>query len=847
MSFIGKIFGAIIRVAFVAIGAMLGGPIGAFIGAIIGSFVAGAVESLFTKKPSTKTEVSKVNVRVGEPIRWLAAGQNRMGGAVLFAEFDSAGNLWYLVVHCDSILVTKNKVLLDENEVTLDGSGNVTTADFCLDSKGNAWTAGTKVPYVQIWTTTYSESNPTPPAISALAAAFPTKWTSDHKLVGTTYSVVKMKALKVEDRHKIYKWRGPLGLGEPSVSIVGDWGHAFDPRDGTQTNNVPTSYKFTRNPVLLWVWFRTHRYGRNKSRDSINWARIAEQATICDETVSGLVGTHTRYLCDVTIPEDRTRSDAEQDIMITMDAQLVFDDDGKCWPRVGKYVAPTLVLTRNRDIVAMESVEAQNGESETQGVIIRYTDPTANYAIQPSAAWLNPHYYNAGEAASFLTIEAPAIQDHNQAMRIAKAIGLRVQPPYKLAPTTGLRGLKAMRERFTNLNYDNTFAGDHEIATQVQLDAAGVFCTFGLVPVDANRWDLLAGEEKPKPVVGAIDGYTAPDIPTGITITYANSRIEASFTPRFDIGYEIEYIKTSLISGDVWADMTVKMPNGFAYSGPVDLNVEYSIRFRAVAASGRVSAWSSTVTLTPGPTGNTLQQVVFSSWIVEAVAGTSIIAITSGGSLTISSHTRRYSDGHADVAVTGTTIATGLASGTTRAIGYDDVNRVGGAVTYNLYALSSDAEANASHPGRHYVGLFTVPASGTGGGTGNDGGLGNSRCVVIDAMILLADEDHTGPGECVRADQLRVGDWVWTWHEITHQWGAFMVTAIEIATNEPIYAADDYPSATPNHRFFVDGEWKTMNEIGVEAGFGDVVKITVDDAHTYISNGVISHNIKAYN
>lgn len=722
MSFIGKIFGAIIRIAFVAIGALIGGPIGAFIGAMIGNFVAGAVENLFNKKPSTKNEVSKVNVRIGEPIRWLSAGQNRIGGAVLFAEFDGAGNLWYLVVHCDSILVTKHKVLLDEIEATLDGAGNVTTGEFCLDTKGNAWTSGTKVPYVQIWTTTYSESNPTPPAISALASAFPTKWTSDHKLVGTTYSVIKMTALKVEDRHKIYKWRGALGLGEPSVSIVGDWSHAYDPRDGGQTNNVPTTYQFTRNPVLLWAWFRTHRYGRNKSRSSINWAKIAEQAAICDETVSGLVGTHTRYQCDITIPEDRTRSDAEQDIMITMDAQLVFDDDGKCWPRVGKYVAPTLSLTRNRDIVAMESVEAQNGESETQGVIIRYTDPAANYSMQPSAAWLNPHYYQAGQAASFLTIDAPAIQDHNQAMRIAKAIGLRVQPPYKLAPTTGLRGLKAMRERFVNLNYDNTFAGDHEIATQVQLDAAGVFCTFGLVPVDANRWDLLAGEEKPKPVVGAVDTYAAPDLPTGITISYANGRIEASFSPRLDIGYEIEYVPTADISTDNWADMTVKMANGFAYSGTVELNVDYSVRFRAVAPSGRISDWSTPSSVAVTASGGTLQSIVLSSWIVELVSGTAVITVNSSGDVTITNHTRRYTDGHADVSVTGATLTTGLASGSFRAIGYDDDTRSGGTVTYQLFTNDNDAHASASHPGRHYVGWFTVPTTGTGNGGG--GGIG---------------------------------------------------------------------------------------------------------------------------
>ena len=99
MSFLGKIFGAIIRVGFVVLGTLIGGPIGAFIGAIIGNLVGNFVEGLFGGKSSTKTDISKVNVRISEPIRWLSAGRVRVGGAVLFAEFDSAGNLWYLVVH----------------------------------------------------------------------------------------------------------------------------------------------------------------------------------------------------------------------------------------------------------------------------------------------------------------------------------------------------------------------------------------------------------------------------------------------------------------------------------------------------------------------------------------------------------------------------------------------------------------------------------------------------------------------------------------------------------------------------------------------------------------------------
>src|SRR5690606_9524890 len=135
------------------------------------------------------------------------------------------------------------------------------------------------------------------------------------------------------------------------------------------------TYKPSRNAALIWAWFRTHPYGRRKPESSINWDRIAEQADICDQIVTGLNGTTKRYECGIGIPEDKQRVIAEQEILMSMDGQIVFDDDGKTWCRAGHWYTPTLTLTRNRDIIAMESVEARNGESETQGVIVRYTDP----------------------------------------------------------------------------------------------------------------------------------------------------------------------------------------------------------------------------------------------------------------------------------------------------------------------------------------------------------------------------------------------------------------------------------------------------------------------------------------
>ena len=576
-----------------AVGSFLG--VGAFLATVIGTLIVTAglflLNSLVNRPPGANMEAGKINVKMNEPVRWINAGKCRQGGGILFAEFDAAGNLWYLVVHSDSRFTGTPSYYFDETLLTLDGSGNVTNDDFCLNNKKEYYTSGTKVTYFQIWTATYTDANVTPPAISAFASTFPS-WTTDHKLVGTTYSVIKVKALDIENRYKIYKHRGPLGLGEPAVSIVADWSEPYDPRTET--------YGYTTNTALIWAWFRTHPYGMGKSHDSIDWAAIATQADICDETVVGDAGSQPRYECHISAPENKERSIVEQEILITGDAQIIFNNEGKASCRVGYYEIPSLNLTRNRDIMAMESVEIQNGESVTQGVIVRYTDPEANYAVQPSAPWYNPDHYVSGEAATFLTVDALACQNHNQAMRLAKALGKRSQPLHKILPTVGLRGLKARQERIVEITYDNTFAGDYEIVTPVEVDQAGVFCGFGLVPVDSNRWSLLSGEEKAKPV---INGSSATVTAAYVTVTsteYIDGKIFLTYTP-VDTGtvYEFEYIQTSEIGSGNWINMAVNTNSNTAVSGTVSQNISYSIRQR-VRLYFSFSDWSTPYTFTTG-------------------------------------------------------------------------------------------------------------------------------------------------------------------------------------------------------------------------------------------------------
>lgn len=592
---------------FGAGGLVASGALGSgFLGVAIGSAIVAAgtyiiQTALMSSGRAPKMDAGKVNVRISDPPRWLHCGRARSGGGVVFGEFDAEGRFWYVVIHSDEILHAPYSYFLDDEPVTLGSDGYVQQAAFRLKTnkdKDPAAVDGEGKGYVRIWTTTYSATDPVPPRIAALDAALGTLWTPDHKLVGTTFSVVCMDAIKIEHRHKIYRWRGPFGMGEPAVSIVGDWSSAYDPRDPTQTLGNRASYKPTRNAALAWAWFRTHPFGRGKAESSINWEAIAQQADICDQDVTGIEGTQKRYEAALAIVDSKRRADAEREILLSCDGQLVFDEDGRSWVRVGQWEAPTLAFSRNRDIMAMSSVEPQDGESETQGVIVNYVEPDANYTTQPSAAWLNPLYYDPLSTPKFLTVDVLACTNHNQAMRLAKAIGMRSQPRHKITPVVNLRGLQARQQRIVTINYDNTFAGDYEIATNVELDGGGMWTSFGAVPVDPARWTLLPGEEAPKPVVDGTSGAVSYPPIAGENVYYADSTLRIDFPAlaRDDATYVAEYIPTSAITGaetDPWTPMAINEVT--AVSATVPAGVSYTVRYRYVVGSGAGSAWEYSV------------------------------------------------------------------------------------------------------------------------------------------------------------------------------------------------------------------------------------------------------------
>jgi hypothetical protein len=155
----------------------------------------------------------------------------------------------------------------------------------------------------------------------------------------------------------------------------------------------------------------------------------------------------------------------------------------------------------------------------------------------------------------------------------------------------------------------------------------------------------------------------------------------------------------------------------------------------------------------------------------------------------------------------------------------------------------------------------------TGGGTDYTSGGnydygdvygGDGGCPAPWIPILLADQTTREAGS------LEPGMQVWTQHEKTGEWGAFPITAVSLDYANrwkiELTNGNDFVG-TSNHRVLTDKGWVEIQKLKSGArlvqpeGFGivtsaeettpgAVVKITVHDAHTYVSSGFVSHNIK---
>ena len=177
---------------------------------------------------------------------------------------------------------------------------------------------------------------------------------------------------------------------------------------------------------------------------------------------------------------------------------------------------------------------------------------------------------------------------------------------------------------------------------------------------------------------------------------------------------------------------------------------------------------------------------------------------------------------------------------------------------YNAYGPSDERWFHSpSSVGSWYTQDNNPPSGGTGGSGGGGTGGGGGYCPWIETPIEILG------GRTARLGDVRVNDYVWAREESGTRYALRRVTGYEVVLEpclEVRFTDGRSLVATPGHRVGTFAGWTEIQDLLPGAhilgpnpaqvrsitpvGILPVVRMTVEDFHTYVTAGVLSHNQK---
>jgi hypothetical protein len=272
--------------------------------------------------------------------RRVIYGERRVGGTILDVQSVGLTNPYiYLVIGFAGHEVEDiTTVFADDEELTLDGSGYVTSP--------SEWTTD----YFVVKKFYGTETQDVGSIIRGLAVAgFDTPaWTGLHRLRGVAGLVVRL-------RWHDDKW--PTGL--PNISAIVKGRKVYDSRVGGHDPDDYSTWAYSSNPALCTADYLrgvpildgtgalVNYYGVGAPSADINGSDLTAAANICDENVTlASGGTENRFECHCVFDSDRTPDDMLPNLLGSMAGKASWSG-GQWRINAGAYTAPTETLTED--------------------------------------------------------------------------------------------------------------------------------------------------------------------------------------------------------------------------------------------------------------------------------------------------------------------------------------------------------------------------------------------------------------------------------------------------------------------------------------------------------------------
>jgi hypothetical protein len=266
------------------------------------------------------------------------------------------------------------------------------------------WTPPT-VKFVQV---TAHLGTTTQTADASLIGSTGGNWTTNHRLRGIAYLVVKL----IYDKDIF-----PTGI--PNVSAVVRGRLIYDPRSSTTA--------WSNNPALCVRDFLTTSPGFSIAGSAIDDSTVIAAANVCDASIQ-ITSTptyQTNYTCDGVLDTGTDRA-GNLDTLLQAMAGAAYYTQGKWKLRAGAAVSQVLSLNESNlsdgPIIVTPKASRRDLYNACKG---KFLDATHDYAETDFAPWVSATYVAQDGGVQYpLAVSMPMVTDVVRAQRLAK---IRVQ------------------------------------------------------------------------------------------------------------------------------------------------------------------------------------------------------------------------------------------------------------------------------------------------------------------------------------------------------------------------------------------------------------------------------------
>lgn len=399
------------------------GAVAVIVKTVLINVALGAVSKALAKKPRQDTSVPSVSVTVrgSTEYRRLIFGTRKVAG--VFVYYGTSGTsstyLWY-------VIVLSGHQVNDIKDVWLD---TVKIDDANINASTGAVTQGNYTGNLNIWRYTGTDGQTVQ---SDLDTDF-SVWTSTHRLRGCAYLVVRMNRSETAF---------PTGAPQ-SISALVDGALLYDPRldstnggSGSHRYTDPSTWEFSRNPVLILRWYLTGgsvindltsplvRYGLKEPASRIDDAYFIAAANVCDEVLTGANetpdGDQSRYLCDLEVTCGETRRAIIEAILATMAGRLV-NVHGKWRAYAGDYETPVHTITQD-DLYGDIEIQDTTPHTERYNAVAAVFPDSGNDYVDRTTIFRTDSAYETQDGGERLPLEIDlrGVTNQYQAQRLAE-------------------------------------------------------------------------------------------------------------------------------------------------------------------------------------------------------------------------------------------------------------------------------------------------------------------------------------------------------------------------------------------------------------------------------------------